>query len=83
MGAVNEAFDREFMRLLGAGDDDALVCYATEHVNEAGNGAEEIRTWLMAHGAAGDAAFEPVYYKAVSNWYTGIGLARWRLGPAA
>jgi aromatic ring-opening dioxygenase catalytic subunit (LigB family) len=83
MGAVNAAFDREFMRLLGAGDDDALVRYATEHVNEAGNGAEEIRTWLMAHGAAGGAAFEPVYYKAVSNWYTGIGLARWRVGPAA
>jgi aromatic ring-opening dioxygenase catalytic subunit (LigB family) len=82
MGAVNETFDREFMRLLGAGDDAALVRYATEHVDEAGNGAEEIRTWLVAHGAAAGAAFEPVYYKAVSNWYTGIGLGRWRIGAA-
>jgi aromatic ring-opening dioxygenase catalytic subunit (LigB family) len=80
MGQVNEAFDREFLRLLGAGDDAALVRYATEHVNEAGNGAEEIRTWLVAHGAAAGAPFEPVYYKAVSNWYTGIGLGRWMLG---
>jgi aromatic ring-opening dioxygenase catalytic subunit (LigB family) len=77
MGFVNEAFDREFLRLLGAGDEGALVRFATEHVNEAGNGAEEIRTWLVAHGAAGGGAFEPIYYKAVSNWYTGIGLGRW------
>lgn len=83
MGAVNEAFDREFLRLLGGGDDEALVRYAADHVNEAGNGAEEIRTWLMAHGAADGSAFEQVYYKAVPNWYTGIGLARWRVGERA
>lgn len=83
MGAVNEAFDREFLRLLGAGDDAALVRHATDHVDEAGNGAEEIRTWLVAHGCAAGAAFEPLYYQAVSNWYTGIGLARWRVGALA
>jgi aromatic ring-opening dioxygenase catalytic subunit (LigB family) len=82
MGAVNEAFDREFLRLLAGQDEDALLRFATGHVNEAGNGAEEIRTWLMAHGAAGGAPFEPVYYKAVANWYTGIGLGRWRVGAA-
>ncbi|HSV84472.1 MAG TPA: 2,3-dihydroxyphenylpropionate 1,2-dioxygenase [Ramlibacter sp.] len=83
MGFVNEAFDREFLRLLAAGDSDALVRFATEHVNEAGNGGEEIRHWLVAHGAAGAAGFETIYYKAVPKWYTGIGLARWRLRGAA
>lgn len=83
MGAVNEAFDREFLRLLAAGDDEALLRYASEHVNEAGNGAEEIRTWLMAHGAAAGAPFETVYYQAVANWYTGIGLGRWRVDGGA
>lgn len=79
MGLLNEAFDRRFMALLGAQDDAALVAYATDHVNEAGNGAEEIRTWLVAHGAAQalQARFEPVYYKGVASWYTGIGLGRW------
>lgn len=83
MGAVNEAFDREFLRLLAAGDADAVVRFATDHVNEAGNGAEEIRHWLVAHGAAGAQGFETLYYKPVPKWYTGIGLARWRLqaGP--
>lgn len=79
MGAVNEAFDREFLRLLEQGAPEPLLQFAEEHVDEAGNGAEEIRTWLMAHGAAGATGFESVYYKAVANWYTGIGLARWRV----
>ncbi|WP_421954383.1 2,3-dihydroxyphenylpropionate 1,2-dioxygenase [Polaromonas sp.] len=82
MGMVNEIFDREFMRLLGAGNDDELVRYAADHVNEAGNGAEEIRTWLMAHGAAAGGRYETLYYKAVSNWYTGIGLGRWEASKA-
>ena len=79
MGMVNEDFDRTFMSLLGGDDDAALVRHATEHVNEAGNGAEEIRTWLVAHGAAQalGARFEPIYYKGVASWYTGIGLGRW------
>lgn len=82
MGMVNETFDREFMRLLGAGNDDQLLRYAADHVNEAGNGAEEVRTWLMAHGAAAGGQYETLYYKAVSNWYTGIGLGRWEASKA-
>lgn len=83
MGLVNEWFDREFLRLLAAGDDEALLAFATGHVNEAGNGAEEVRTWLMAHGAAMGSPFETIYYKAVSNWYTGIGLGKWLAGGSA
>jgi aromatic ring-opening dioxygenase catalytic subunit (LigB family) len=79
MGFVNEAFDQEFLRRLAQRDDAALAGWAAEHVNSAGNGAEEVRTWLVAHGAAAGGAFEPIYYKAVSNWYTGIGLGRWEV----
>ncbi|MFM0155670.1 2,3-dihydroxyphenylpropionate 1,2-dioxygenase [Paraburkholderia sediminicola] len=78
MGMVNEEFDRRFLANLAEGDTEALVRHATDHVHEAGNGAEEIRTWLMAHGAASGAKFDPIYYQAVSKWYTGIGLAEWR-----
>jgi aromatic ring-opening dioxygenase catalytic subunit (LigB family) len=80
MGLVNEDFDRRFLDLLAAGDNDALVRYATDHVHEAGNGAEEIRTWLLAHGAARGARFATQYYKAVGNWYTGIGIGAWDVG---
>ena len=80
MGMVNEIFDREFLRLLAAEDDNRVIDYSRDHVHEAGNGGEEIRNWLMAHGAAAGARFETVYYKAVPNWYTGIGLGRWHVG---
>lgn len=80
MGMVNETFDHEFVRLLSAGDDDALIAYSTDHVNEAGNGAEEIRNWLIAYGAAGNARFEQICYQAEPNWYTGICLGRWNVG---
>ena len=83
MGLVNDGFDREFLRRLAAGDDSALLAYATEHVNEAGNGAEEVRTWLMAHGAALGGQFEALYYQPIPNWYTGIGLGRWLTGASA
>jgi aromatic ring-opening dioxygenase catalytic subunit (LigB family) len=79
MGMVNETFDREFLRLLGSGDDEALIRYATDHVNEAGNGAEEIRNWLVAHGAAEKAPFHVHFYKAMPAWYTGIALVEWQI----
>lgn len=79
MGLVNEAFDHEFLRLLAAGSDEDLVRFATENVNAAGNGTEEIRAWLIARGAAGPgAAFDLLYYKALPSWYTGIALAEWQ-----
>ena len=79
MGMVNEAFDREFLRLLSSGSDEELVRFSTDHVNSAGNGTEEIRMWLIARGAAGpDATFDAFFYKPLSTWYAGVGLAEWR-----
>lgn len=77
MGMVNETFDREFLRLLGSNDDDGLLRYAEAHVDEAGNGAEEIRNWLVAHGAAGTRRFRELFYRPVGAWYTGIALGEW------
>lgn len=82
MGLLNETFDREFLGHLAAGDTEALVRHAAQHVHEAGNGAEEIRTWLIADGAAAGAPFRKLYYKAVANWYTGIGLGAWDMDAA-
>lgn len=77
MGMVNEAFDRELLRLFETGNCDDTVAYATAHVHEAGNGAEEIRMWLAAMGAAAGAKFSTRYYRAVTDWYTGIGIGEW------
>ena len=79
MGMVNESFDRTFLQHLTGGNEAALTDYAANHVNEAGNGAEEIRNWLVAHGAAGGAPAETILYKPMPAWFTGIGLVRWHV----
>jgi len=82
MGMVNDEFDRRFLHLLAEDDHTALIDYVTNHVDEAGNGAEEVRTWLVAHGAA-NGRFTPIYYKPMPAWYTGIGLGKWTSGGEA
>lgn len=77
MGMVNETFDREFVARLAAADDAGAIRYATDHVHEAGNGAEEVRMWLAAMGAARGRPFRQRYYRAVNAWYTGIGIGDW------
>lgn len=79
MGMVNADFDQTFLKLLDAGDEKALLDYSNNHVNEAGNGAEEIRMWLVAYGVAGGSNLDVLYYKGFEDWYAGIGLAEWRL----
>ena len=76
MGMVNRDFDETFLDLLAGGDHDAAVAYATEFVHTAGNGAEEVRMWLTALGAARGCTFEPLFYRAINDWYTGIGIGR-------
>jgi aromatic ring-opening dioxygenase catalytic subunit (LigB family) len=78
MGAIDSDFDRGVLDRLGAPDDDALVAYVERTIDRAGNGAQETRNWLVARGAAGRSRFETVYYRAIPEWYTGLGLAEWR-----
>lgn len=80
MGMVNEEFDRTFLSLLESGDVDATIRYATDFVHTAGNGCEEIRMWMAAMGAAQGARYERTYYRAVNDWYTGIGIGRFVVG---
>lgn len=79
MGMVNEDFDRTLLALMEAGDVDGTLMHATDFVHTAGNGCEEIRMWMAAMGAAGGARFETIYYRAVSDWYTGIGIGRFAI----
>ena len=79
MGMVNEEFDRRFLDLLGE-DGRAAADYARDHVHEAGNGAEEVRMWLIAAGAAAGsrtADLEVIFYRPIPEWYTGIAVASW------
>ena len=51
-----------------------LTDYTGEEIDAAGNGAHEIRTWLVAAGAAG-VGFDVLAYEPVPVWLTGTAVA--------
>lgn len=73
-GTINEDFDRNFLTRLESGDGDWLTDYDDAQLDAAGNGAHEIRTWLVAAGAAG-VPFETLAYEPVPEWLTGTAVA--------
>lgn len=77
-GDINEAFDRRFLDRLSSGDAARLTAYRQEQIDEAGNGADEIRTWLVAAGAAGT-GFDILAYEPIPAWLTGTAVAAARL----
>ncbi|WP_082043313.1 hypothetical protein [Rhodococcus sp. MEB064] len=77
-GTVNEAFDREFLRRLDDGDPERLTDYTQDDIDAAGNGAHEIRTWLVAAGAV-EVGFDILAYEPVPEWLTGTAVAAARI----
>jgi aromatic ring-opening dioxygenase catalytic subunit (LigB family) len=80
MGAIDEAFDRECLQHLASGNRDALLKFLDQRLPAAGNGAAEMRNWLVAHGVASAAharGFDLIHYSAMPEIYVGCGLASW------
>src|SRR5438477_2605779 len=77
MGAIHEDFDRETVRLFGSAKKE-LIDYLERKLPTHGNGSEEVRNWLVAHGAAGARGFELVDYLPVPKVLVGCGFAAWR-----
>jgi aromatic ring-opening dioxygenase catalytic subunit (LigB family) len=78
MGAIDEAFDREFVRLLALGAREAMLAFLEQRLATAGNGAAEVRNWLVAHGAVGEKGFDLIHYAAMPEIYVGAGWAAWQ-----
>ena len=77
MGAIYEEFDRETIRLFGRPERE-LIQFLDTKLATSGNGSEEVRNWLVAHGAAGGRGFELVDYLPVPTVIVGCGFAAWR-----
>ena len=77
MGAIYEEFDQQTLRLFGRPHDE-LVEFLEAELPKSGNGSEEVRNWLVAHGAAGGRGFELVDYLAVPSVIVGCGFAAWK-----
>jgi aromatic ring-opening dioxygenase catalytic subunit (LigB family) len=77
MGAIDEKLDQECIRLFSSPENE-LLSYLEKHLPAAGNGTEEIRNWLVAHGAAGGRGFELIDYLPVPTVIVGCGFAAWQ-----
>jgi len=81
-GPVNDRFDEDFLSYVTTGMLRRFVeQWTPERVEqEAGNGAHELRNWLIAAGIAGHPQAEVMFYQAIPEWLTGIGVVRFGAG---
>jgi hypothetical protein len=80
-GPINEPFDREFLDDYCAGRMAGFQArWSPERVEaEAGNGAHELRNWMLVAGATRDAPADLLAYAPVGPWLTGTAVVRHRL----
>jgi aromatic ring-opening dioxygenase catalytic subunit (LigB family) len=81
MGEIDEPFDRVCIDLFTNADDDTLADRLESALATTGNGAEEVRDWVIAHTAAGSQGFDLIDYTPIPEVYIGCGMAEWL--PAA
>jgi hypothetical protein len=83
MGVIDAAFDAGCIRAFEAGGDAAVTAFLDRALATTGNGAQELRTWVVAHAAAGGRGFELIDYLPVPQVYVGCAWAVWNKTDAA
>ncbi|MCO6005262.1 hypothetical protein NE236_09715 [Actinoallomurus purpureus] len=74
--AINPEFDDELLTMVEKGELHRITAYTTERLEEvAGNGAQEVRTWLVMAAALGHAPGRRLAYEVIPEWLTGMGVA--------
>jgi aromatic ring-opening dioxygenase catalytic subunit (LigB family) len=82
MGDINQEWDRAFLDDFTTGQLARILAMSDEDIEaEAGNGAQEIRTWLVASACAGDRGGELLAYAPMDAWVTGIGVVELEVAP--
>jgi aromatic ring-opening dioxygenase catalytic subunit (LigB family) len=76
-GRVNAEFDQEFLETLQHGQSEEFISeWSDDRLEEiAGNGAQELRNWLLVAGLADDSPAEVLAYAPVPEWHTGSAVA--------
>lgn len=82
MGWIDETFDHACIKQFENGNEAQLAAFLTETLPHTGNGAHEIRDWVVAHAAAGSTGFELIDYFPSPETLVGAGFASWKV-PAA
>lgn len=73
--AIKPEWDRRFMAAIEAWDEPELIRLARNATEDAGVGANEVRTWLAAGAAGGAQPVRTLAYEPVVEWITGMGVA--------
>ena len=87
MGRVNDEFDHWFLNVVVEGRAETLLNLTDEEIEQAGNGAHEIRSWITVAGAMGPQPARVLAYEPVTEWVTGMGILTYdvqragRVGP--
>jgi hypothetical protein len=81
VGQLDIAFDRWFIDALEGGDIDAVLDLTEAEIGEAGNGAQEIRSWLVAAGAAWPEHGRLLTYQPIEEWITGFAVMDFSTTP--
>jgi 2,3-dihydroxyphenylpropionate 1,2-dioxygenase len=73
---IFEDFDEAFLADLEAGKLERYAAYSSSDLEKvAGNGGQELRTWLTMAAALGFAPGRRLAYSAMPEWLTGMGVA--------
>ncbi len=73
--AITPEFDDRILDLFASGKASELAEFTTEQIeDEAGNGAQELRTWLMMAAMLDYIPGERLAYEAIPEWLTGMGV---------
>ena len=76
-GNINPEWDKEFLSLLANGGLEEVLDWSdAEILKNAGNGALEIRTWIVAQAASGSLTGSVLSYQPMPPWAIGIGIMR-------
>jgi 2,3-dihydroxyphenylpropionate 1,2-dioxygenase len=74
--AINPEFDHAFLTMIEKGAAHRITAYSTGRLDEvAGNGAQEVRTWLVMAAALGHAPGRRLAYEPIPEWLTGMAVA--------
>jgi aromatic ring-opening dioxygenase catalytic subunit (LigB family) len=80
MGWIDEEFDLRCIAHFQDGEEEKLSAFLTQALPRTGNGAHEIRDWVIAHAAAGGTGFELIDYFPSPQTLVGAGFASWQIG---
>ncbi len=79
MGWIDEPFDQACIQLFRSASDEELAQELETRLQCTGNGGAELRSWSIAHAAAGSKGFNLIDYQPIPEILIGCGLAEWKI----